>query len=125
MRLKVYEGLFSHGPCTANELFKRMGGKHQNAANITTRLGELREMGVATELNKKVCEVTGMTVTEWDVTSALPKSLSKPKTKRQIIEEALTKISETQEILANPDKVTRQSLIDRLDKVKRILRDAI
>ena len=72
-RFEVYSALFKHGPCTANELFDQMQkGEARNAANITTRLGELRKQGVAVEIEQRPCKVTGHQANVWDVTSKLP-----------------------------------------------------
>lgn len=80
-RFQVYEALFNHGPCTANELRKYLSTSMPNNINlnIVTRLGELRDMGVAYEVRERPCRMTGMTVIEWDVTERLPRKLVKPK----------------------------------------------
>lgn len=78
LKWKTYSALFDFGPCTAGELFQRAGWNHgKNNHNISSRLGELRNMEVVTEIGKTICSVTGMTVIKWDVTSKLPKKLPK------------------------------------------------
>lgn len=77
-RLQVYDYLYQHGPCTANELVNRAGKRSTlGNQNVVTRLGELRAMGVVKELGTRQCEVTGMRVIVWDVTRELPKKLEK------------------------------------------------
>jgi hypothetical protein len=49
-----------------------------NQQNIATRLGELRDLGIAKECRKRACSVTGLTVIEWDVTADLPVKRPKP-----------------------------------------------
>jgi hypothetical protein len=83
-RWQVYDTLFNHGPCTANELAKHFEKMNfllpgNVNLNIVTRLGELRNMGVVSELKERPCRVTGMTVIEWDVTDRLPIKLEQPK----------------------------------------------
>lgn len=72
-RLEVYAGLFEYGPCTANELFKKMRGVSQvSQANIQPRLNELVSSGVAKEVETRDCSITGNRVIVYDVTSGLP-----------------------------------------------------
>ena len=76
-RFQVYATLYKYGPCTANELAKNFHLMNFNLAknvnmNIVTRLGELRDAGVAREVRERECSVTGMRVIEWDVTDGLP-----------------------------------------------------
>lgn len=83
-RHQVYKTLFEYGPCTANELAKnfwKMEFKIPRNVNlnIVTRLGELRDLGVAKEVRTRQCSITGMNVIEWDVTSNLPIKFEKSK----------------------------------------------
>lgn len=72
-RLEVYSGLFEYGPCTANELFKKMRGVSQvSQANIQPRLNELVNVGVAREVETRDCAITGNRVLVYDVTAGLP-----------------------------------------------------
>lgn len=83
-RLEVYSALFKHGPCTANELgvqLRKMFAENVNL-NVVTRLGELRNVGVVSEIRERACSITGMTVIEWDVTSKLPMKFDKHKKQR-------------------------------------------
>lgn len=78
-RWEVYQALYIYGPLTGSELFREMSYRQlePSNSNVTTRLGELRAMGVVTEIRERPCSVTGMTVIEWDVTSKLPTKLKK------------------------------------------------
>lgn len=82
-RWQVYRSLFQHGPCTANELGKHLvkGFPENVNLNVVTRLGELRDRGVAVEVRERPCAVTGETVIEWDVTKELPKGVLKKEKK--------------------------------------------
>lgn len=80
--MRVYDALYMHGPATGSELavtFKRLIPN----ANISARLSELRDLGVAREKGIKKCDITGMKVILWDVTSGLPKTPIKKLTREQ------------------------------------------
>jgi hypothetical protein len=87
-RFQVYEILYENGPMTGSEAalrFKSLYGlRTPNQANIVTRLGELRDMGIAEEVRTRTCSVTGMNVIEWDVTSNLPVSMKRKVKRRRI-----------------------------------------
>lgn len=70
-RMVVYTILFEHGPLTGMELRKYLPQGYIDS-QVRARLNELRSFGVAHEVGKKVCSVTGMTVILWDVTKRLP-----------------------------------------------------
>lgn len=80
-RWQVYDILFRNGPMTGGEVFQLMKKQYSVMAptnsNVTTRLGELRNMGAAQELGRRVCTVSGMTVILWDVTDRLPVKLER------------------------------------------------
>lgn len=88
-RARVYKALFKHGPCTANELYRKSDLKVKTTqANIHPRLGELRSMGVVTEVSERKCLITNRTAIVWDVTKKLPKDFkhsSKHLTKREML----------------------------------------
>lgn len=87
-RWEIYDALYRHGPKTGSELFKclTLYGENPTHSNIVTRLGELRDLGVAAEVGKKECEVSGMRVILWDVTDNLPKgSIAHAATKRELM----------------------------------------
>jgi len=94
MKWKVYDALFCYGPATANEVFYTLGLNARNAANITTRLSELKKMGITKKIGKRNCTVTGMYVTLWEVTKKLPKNYKKKKTKNKIVSEIKILIGE-------------------------------
>ncbi len=83
-RWEVYSALFKHGPCTANELYRQMKAEghvsvKNQQANLTPRLGELRELGCVYEVRKRPCNVTGRKeVIEFDVTDRRPEKPWKP-----------------------------------------------
>ena len=68
MRLDVYNWIYSNGPATAREI-ERGTNRHANK-----RLSELRLQGVIQETRTRICNVTGRSVIEWDVTDSLPRS---------------------------------------------------
>lgn len=70
---EAYSALYIHGPATASELFYKVNlGRNVSHSNITTRLGELRDLGLVYKTQKRVCSRTGRLVIEWDVTDKLP-----------------------------------------------------
>lgn len=78
-RMEIYFALYEHGPCTANELFKKTKGFNGVVqANLHARLGEMRDLGVVEEVTERVCGVTGRLVIVWDVTDRIPFKLDKP-----------------------------------------------
>lgn len=78
-RMEVYSGLYQHGPCTINELYRKIGGSKMNVqANLHARMNELRELGVVAETRTRPCEVTGERVIEWQTTDSLPRIAAKP-----------------------------------------------
>ena len=92
-RWMVYDCLYNNGPMTGGEIFEALRFGRANA-NITSRLSELRRMGVAVEIGTKECASTGMTVTLWDVTSKLPEKLEPTLTKKQKKDKALKGLRE-------------------------------
>ena len=62
---------------TGGQLIQHVG-KVQNTGALKTRLGELRDIGVVTELGTVSCPITGRRVILWDVTSKLPTNFEKP-----------------------------------------------
>lgn len=77
-RFEVYTQLYAHGPCTANELFKKTRGISQvSQANIQPRLNELVALGVAREVETRECQITGNRVLVYDVTAGLPTKYEK------------------------------------------------
>lgn len=104
LKLETYEALFDYGPCSAGELFLKAGWQHtKNNHNISSRLGELRDLGVVYEVTERPCNITGHEVIIWDVTEKLPngKKLRSNGRRKQleaenrIMREALKKIRES------------------------------
>lgn len=74
------------GPITANELYrKRLAKSILVQSNITTRLGELRDMGAVKECGKRICTVTGQTVLTWHYTLEKPIKVNRISKKDRIV----------------------------------------
>lgn len=127
MQLEVYSALEQNGPCTANELFQFMerscGPVKRNQANITTRLGELRDRGVAEEVNRRECSVTKMTVTVWDVTGNLPKKIAKAKepTKNHLLNSLCVQVEYMLDLVAASKNPLRPETIKWVEVSKNLL----
>lgn len=99
-RWEAYDGLYKYGPCTGNELLRKIinqeNGYHavRTQTNIITRLSELRDMGCVKELGDTTCSVTKMKVILWDVTNNLPKKLT-----REIKETTKNKLKRAIEVI--------------------------
>lgn len=76
-RMEVYDYLFRNGPCTAKQVTNGLISPGQNSGGYTTRLSELKRMGVVDEVGETKCQETGQTVLLWDVNDRLPKKLDK------------------------------------------------
>ena len=76
-RNQVYKCLHEHGPMTQNETYVKLNVPNLQQSSIMPRFAELKDLGVITDIGKKVCTVTGRTVLEWKVTGELP--VKKPK----------------------------------------------
>lgn len=75
-RWEAYDALFHHGPATASELAAHVTMRKND---LSSRLSELVDWGVAYEVRERPCRVTYQTVIEFDVTSDLPvKPLREP-----------------------------------------------
>lgn len=86
LRFKVYDALTKYGPCTANELVKKMaesGDKLNSRDFFAQRLSELRLQGVVREVDKRKCQITGYNAIVWEVTNELPTKYVKPMTLKQ------------------------------------------
>ena len=59
-RLEVYQTLLAHGPMTASELERVSNNRYGHQ-----RLSELRTRGLAAEVGKRPCQVTGRVVIVW------------------------------------------------------------
>lgn len=84
----IFEALIlannDNGPITTNELYtdylRRSGLAN---ANISTRLGELRDMGAIEEKAKRACRITGKRCLTWHFTGNKPQKVNRiPKAAR-------------------------------------------
>lgn len=119
-RFQVYDLLYQHGPCTANELVNRTGRTSSlGNQNIVTRLGELREMGCVKELGTRQCNVTGMRVIVWDVTSNLPRKLERElsRSRKAIRTELLELLSTIHHYSAEQDDLEFRAAVVRAIEV--------
>jgi len=77
-QLEVYMALYEIGASTGSELFYHMSkSRNPTHSNVTTRLGELRDMGVVKEVGQRQCSITKRDVILWEVTTNLPIKLEK------------------------------------------------
>lgn len=83
VRFAVYEALVQATEqgetVSAGELFYRMKklGRNPSHSNVATRLGELRESGIAEEVGTKTCSITKREVIAWRALDALPEKIGK------------------------------------------------
>ncbi len=85
---EVTKTIAYNGPMTQMECTVAMGAKIQHS--ISPRFAELERLGVIHKVGTKICSVTGNLATLWDLTGRQPKMI----TKREKIEEAITKCEE-------------------------------
>lgn len=81
-RMQVYDLLYKYGPLTALQVidhFRRTLINFSSTGNLSTRLSELRDMGVVEELGTTKCPIGGRNVILWDVTDRLPVKVEKKK----------------------------------------------
>jgi DNA-binding Lrp family transcriptional regulator len=69
MRRKVYRWLYNNGPATRNEVAQ---GIDMVPNDTSTRLKELRNLGVVREVGEDKCRVTSRNVILYDVTDRMP-----------------------------------------------------
>lgn len=86
-RWEVYQCLFNYGPMTGAEVSVRLRTPGRVSETVRNRITELVQMGVVQELGEKPCPITGRTVLVFDVTSDLPRTLSRKATKREKLSE--------------------------------------
>jgi len=91
-RFQVYQFLYKYGPATAKQVDVALSKDTTNSGVFTTRLSELRVMGVVDEVGTTVCDVTGYEVILWTVNDSLPTKFVRPKTKTEIIDELETQL---------------------------------
>lgn len=74
---RVLAALYGCHPATAGELWEWMrsnsnGSRLIDKAKVSARLGELRDLGVAREVETRKCKVTGKRAIAWAVQDELP-----------------------------------------------------
>lgn len=74
LQFLVYNALAESGPVTASELMEKARVAHPDwtismISNFEKRLSELRRNGVARELSRRVCSVSGHLATVWEAIS--------------------------------------------------------
>lgn len=77
LKWQVYDYVYHNGPCTGKQVDMALSSPTQNSGVFSTRLSELRDMGVMEEVGKIKCHITGHSVILWDVTSSLPVKVRK------------------------------------------------
>lgn len=78
----AYDVLYKKGPLTGNEL-----STYMNMPGQWKRCSELKKRGLAIEVGKRKCSITGKLALLWDVTNNLPTKYNPKKTKDSIIKE--------------------------------------
>lgn len=106
-RLRAFQGLCIHGPCTAQELV-RAG---YNGA--WKRLSELEEQGVVQRLETRTCAVTGEGATVWEVFDGELKPFkAKPSTIKARLNCLEARVAELEQLIEQvlPSKPVQQTL---------------
>ena len=70
MKMRAYILVYQEGPLTGREA-DRLGGSD----NFHKRLSDLEKMGAVSQVGQRICTVSGMLATLWDVTGKLPVAL--------------------------------------------------
>ncbi len=98
-RWQAYDLLTKYGPATSSELFEHYKEIYKPSfrynANIHSRLNELRERGVAKELGRKECAVSGHSVILWEVTDGLPIKMDKKPSPKELIRDLCDQLENT------------------------------
>lgn len=83
VKFEVYKVVCKFGPLTAAEVHKILSrGVSDSGGTYTSRLSELRDIGVIRELPKVPCPLTGRMAYQWEDTGKLPVKWEKPKTEK-------------------------------------------
>lgn len=82
-RNQVFKCLWEHGPMTQNETYIKLNVPNLQQSSIMPRFAELKDLGVITDIGKRICTITGRMVLEWEVTGDLPVKKSKASFKEQ------------------------------------------
>ena len=86
----IYDVFWHHGPLTsrqANEIYCRTLKKANNLNQFRSKVTILKDRKVLKETEDVKCEVTGMTVAVYDVTSGLPEKPEQEMTRKGRIKE--------------------------------------
>lgn len=78
---EVYNALCRYAPATGAELHRIAGFTRTNRYDVRARLSELRDAGMACEVGKRKCNVTGRRVIEWGVMPKIKKKRKPRKSK--------------------------------------------
>lgn len=82
-RNQVFKCLWEHGPMTQNETYVKLNVPNLQQSSIMPRFAELKDLGVITDIGKRICTVTGRMVLEWNVTGELPVKKTRASFKEQ------------------------------------------
>jgi DNA-binding Lrp family transcriptional regulator len=96
-RLQIYEVLLENGPLSGTEiaiLFKKKHFITGHSEGVRNRITELVSRGVICDNGTKTCNITGKTVTEWDLTDRLPVKVKNISAKKRRAEEAINGLRE-------------------------------
>jgi len=98
---QVYTHLYYNGPCTGKQVTNALRDGKKNCGAYTTRLSELRDMGVIYEVEETICEDSGQVVMLWDVTGELPVKHRKIKSKLAVAKESIAVLVKALESAVN------------------------
>lgn len=113
--LEVYSFLYHHGPCTAVELFYKMGWHNTSSNhNIASKLGTLRDRGAVVELGKRPCNITGNTVIVWDCSDKVPS----PPTKEETNKEKVKRLSHLLNWIVKKYPELREEIVQKSNELK-------
>jgi len=118
MKEKVYKELYRHPNSTGSELYACFSySSSSTSSNLTTRLGELRDMGVAEEVGSRKCKVTGQTATVWRLTNNYPIKLKIKIPKSKIIRQLKYDIRDYLEVVnTRTASLTRRGIASKLEE---------
>jgi len=90
LRFEVYEWLFHNGPATAKQVVNALTKGSESSSTYNSRLSELRDQGVVTEVGITTCKESHQEVILWDVNSNLPMPLLHRKSDKAELLELVT-----------------------------------
>lgn len=71
LQMQVYDFLFHNGPLTQRELIDGLNTTVNTTFGIHQRFSELKKLKLIKDIGTTECDVTGMKVLLWDVTSEI------------------------------------------------------